>query len=228
MRSPALPSRLSLQLDHFSKEGPIWWMASSCPWVSLDKFLILLWQNISWSQNVHLKVYVLYSLSQSKITYFLKQCSEIQEKVTWLYIVSSIEQRSAVVSFGIVGLYSIRGTNVSIEVTGDSGRKDGGLCVDLQLGTLAMSCARPTRQQEQRCNRILLHTFIGRAWLQRRRDPKPKTSAAYIGLGEVCLTPGLVMHGLCLVPHLHAYIWLVNFSLIWLVNFSLIWLVNFG
>jgi hypothetical protein len=80
--------------------------------------------------------------------------------------------------------------------------------------------------QEWCCNRILLHTFIGRAWLQRRRNPKPRTGAAYIGLGEACLTPGLVMHGLCLPPHLHAYIWLVNFSLIWLVNFSLIWLVN--
>jgi hypothetical protein len=49
-------------------------------------------------------------------------------------------------------------------------------------------------QQERRCNRILLHTFIGRAWLQRRRDPEPRTGAAYIGLGEACLTPGLFMH----------------------------------
>ena len=49
-------------------------------------------------------------------------------------------------------------------------------------------------QQERRCNRILLHTFIGRAWLQRRRDPEPRTGAAYIGLEEACLTPGLVMH----------------------------------
>jgi hypothetical protein len=88
---------------------------------------------------------------------------------------------------------------------------------------MGLSC---TRQQEWRCNRILLHTFIGRAWLQRRRDPKPRTGAVYIGLGEACLTPGLVMHGLCLPPHLHVYIWLVNLSLIWLVNLSLIWLVN--
>ena len=88
------------------------------------------------------------------------------------------------------------------------------------------SCARPTRQQEWHCNRILLHMFIGRTWLQRRRNPEPRTGAAYIGLGEACLTPGLVMHGLCLPPHLHAYIWLVNLSLIWLVNLSLIWLVN--
>jgi hypothetical protein len=36
--------------------------------------------------------------------------------------------------------------------------------------------------------------FIGRAWLQRRKDPKPRTGAAYIGLGEACLIPGLVMH----------------------------------
>jgi hypothetical protein len=58
--------------------------------------------------------------------------------------------------------------------------------------------------------------------LQRRRDPKPRTGAAYIGLGEVCLTPGLVMHyasfacsssdwllslctsqSLIIIPHLH-------------------------
>jgi hypothetical protein len=30
--------------------------------------------------------------------------------------------------------------------------------------------------------------------LQRRKDPEPRTDAAYIGLGKVCLTPGLVMH----------------------------------
>ena len=65
------------------------------------------------------------------------------------------------------------------------------------------SCGHPTCQQEWRCNRILLHTFIGRAWLQRWSEPKPRTGAAYIGLGEA-------------------------FSLIWLVNLSLIWLVNFG
>ena len=60
-------------------------------------------------------------------------------------------------------------------------------------------CARPTRQQEQRCNRILLRTFIGRAWLQRWRDPNARTGAAYIGLGEACLTPDW----LCTKPHLH-------------------------
>jgi hypothetical protein len=36
--------------------------------------------------------------------------------------------------------------------------------------------------------------------LQRQKDPEPRTGAAYIGLGEACLTPGLVMH---LLPHLH-------------------------
>jgi hypothetical protein len=61
-------------------------------------------------------------------------------------------------------------------------------------------CERPTCQQEWHHNRILLHTFIGRAWLQRRKDPEPRTGAAYIGLGEACLTPRLVMH---LLPHLH-------------------------
>ena len=30
--------------------------------------------------------------------------------------------------------------------------------------------------------------------MQRRKDPEPRTGAAYIGLGEACLTPGLVMH----------------------------------
>jgi hypothetical protein len=88
---------------------------------------------------------------------------------------------------------------------------------------LKMSCARPTRrQQERHCNRILLHMFIGKAWLQRRRDPEPRTGAAYIGLGEVCLTPGLFIYytsfacsssawllslstlqNLIFIPHLH-------------------------
>ena len=69
--------------------------------------------------------------------------------------------------------------------------------------SLAILLRMPTSQQERCCNRILLHMFIGRAWLQRWSDPKPRTGAAYIGLGEA-------------------------FSLIWLVNLSLIWLVNFG
>jgi hypothetical protein len=63
-----------------------------------------------------------------------------------------------------------------------------------QQCSCVIRCARPTRQQERCCSRILLHTFIGRAWLQRRRDPEPRTGATYIGLGEACLTPGLVMH----------------------------------
>ena len=70
------------------------------------------------------------------------------------------------------------------------------------------------------------HVYWERLIAEAKRDPKPRTGAAYIGLGEACLTPGLVMHGLCLPPHLHAYIWLVNLSLIWLINLSLIWLVN--
>jgi hypothetical protein len=58
--------------------------------------------------------------------------------------------------------------------------------------------------------------------LQRRRDPKPRTGVAYIGLGEACLTPGWGMHytsfacsssdwllslctskSLIIIPHLH-------------------------
>ena len=60
--------------------------------------------------------------------------------------------------------------------------------------------------------------------MQSRIDPEPRTGAAYIGLGEVCLTPGLVMHyasfacslsdwllslslctsqSLIIIPHLH-------------------------
>jgi hypothetical protein len=45
--------------------------------------------------------------------------------------------------------------------------------------------------------------------MQRWKDPEPRTGAAYIGLGEVCLTPWLVMH---LLPPLHVYIWLVMLS----------------
>ena len=58
--------------------------------------------------------------------------------------------------------------------------------------------------------------------MQRQKDPEPRTGAAYIGLGEACLTPGLVMHyasfacsssdwllslstsqSLIIIPHLH-------------------------
>ena len=45
--------------------------------------------------------------------------------------------------------------------------------------------------------------------MQRQKDPELRTGAAYIGLGEECLTPGLVMH---LLPHLHVYIRLVMLS----------------
>jgi hypothetical protein len=90
---------------------------------------------------------------------------------------------------------------------------------------LVISCARPTGQEEWHCYRILLHTYIGRAWLQRWWDPKPRTGAAYIGLGEACLTPELVNISLIWLVNM-SLIWLVNISLIWLVNVSLIWLVN--
>jgi hypothetical protein len=76
--------------------------------------------------------------------------------------------------------------------------KCGSTCIPIQARM--HNCEHPTRRQEWRHNRILLHTFIGRAWLQRRKDPEPRTGAAYIGPGEACLTPGLVMH---LLPHLH-------------------------
>jgi hypothetical protein len=48
--------------------------------------------------------------------------------------------------------------------------------------------------------------LLGELDCRGEETPKPRTGAAYIGLGEACLTPGLVMHGLCLPPHLHAYI----------------------
>jgi hypothetical protein len=47
-------------------------------------------------------------------------------------------------------------------------------------------CELPSRQQERHHNRILLHTFIGRAQLQRQKDPEPRNGAAYIGLGVTC------------------------------------------
>ena len=112
---------------------------------------------------------------------------------------------------------------------------------------LWQSCARPTRQQEQHCNRILLHTFIGRAWLQRQRDPDPRIGAAYIGLGEACLRPGLVMHytsfacsssdwlfslstsqNLINIPHLHVSHligYTLRTSLSYLICMSHIWLI---
>jgi hypothetical protein len=62
------------------------------------------------------------------------------------------------------------------------------------------SCERPTRQQERHHKRILLHTFIGRAWLLRRKTLSPRNGAAYIGLGVtgsyanstslICVGPG--------------------------------------
>jgi hypothetical protein len=54
--------------------------------------------------------------------------------------------------------------------------------------------------------------------LQRRKDPEPRTGAAYMGLGEVCLTRGLVMH---LLPHLHVS-HLIGYTLSTLQNFIII------
>ena len=62
------------------------------------------------------------------------------------------------------------------------------------------SPARTTLQQDPSAH-VYWESLIVEA-----KDPKPRTGAAYIGLGEACLTPGLVMHGLCLPPHLHVYI----------------------
>ena len=36
--------------------------------------------------------------------------------------------------------------------------------------------------------------LLGEDLLCRQEDPEPRPGAAYIGLGEACLTPGLVMH----------------------------------
>ena len=51
---------------------------------------------------------------------------------------------------------------------------------------LSPLCERPTRQQERCHNRILLHTFIGRALTAQAKDPEPRNGAAYIGLGVMC------------------------------------------
>ena len=79
------------------------------------------------------------------------------------------------------------------------------------------SPAKQTPQQDPSATRLL-----GGHLLRRQEDPEPRTGAAYIGLGEVCLTPGLVMHStsfacsssdwlfslstslsLIIIPHLH-------------------------
>jgi hypothetical protein len=103
---------------------------------------------------------------------------------------------------------------------------------DSQTTIPSRSLARTgLNQQERRCNRILLHTFIGRAWLQRRKDPEPRTGAAFIGLGEACLTLGLVMHYASFacsssdwlslsVPHRASLSYLICMSHIWLVTLS--------
>ena len=50
----------------------------------------------------------------------------------------------------------------------------------IEIGRQAIGCGRPPRQQGGRHNRILLHTFIGRAWERRGKTPSPKTGAAYM------------------------------------------------
>jgi hypothetical protein len=90
----------------------------------------------------------------------------------------------------------------------------------------SLACAL-TCQQEWRCNAILPHMFIGRAWLQRRRDPKPRTGAAYIGLGEACLTPdwlcmGYAYHLICMPTS----DWLTSLSSNWLTCLSSDWLTS--
>jgi hypothetical protein len=49
--------------------------------------------------------------------------------------------------------------------------------------------ARTTLQQDPFAQ-VYWESLIAEA----KRDPEPRTGAAYIGLGEACLTPGLVMH----------------------------------
>jgi hypothetical protein len=51
------------------------------------------------------------------------------------------------------------------------------------------SPAKQTPQQDPSATRLL-----GEHLLCRQENPEPRTGAAYIGLGEACLTPGLVMH----------------------------------
>jgi hypothetical protein len=50
------------------------------------------------------------------------------------------------------------------------------------------------------CTRLL-----GERDFRGEETPSPEW-VLLIGLGEACLTPGLVVLGLCLPPHLHAYI----------------------
>jgi hypothetical protein len=108
------------------------------------------------------------------------------------------------------------------------------------------SPAKQTPQQDPSATHLL-----GEHWLHRQEDPEPRTSAAYIGLGEACLTSGLVMHptlfaclssdwlyslstsqSLIIIPHLHVPHLIGcslsvphRASLSHLICMSLIWLV---
>ena len=72
--------------------------------------------------------------------------------------------------------------------------------------------------------------LLGEHLLHRQEDPEPRTGAAYIGLGEACLTPGLVMHSTSFVctssghslsvPYWDSLSYLICMSLIWLVILS--------
>jgi hypothetical protein len=65
-----------------------------------------------------------------------------------------------------------------------------------------IECERLTRQQSRHQNSILLqHIYLESIWLRRQEDPEPRTGAAYIGLGEACLTPGLVIHSTSFACH---------------------------
>jgi hypothetical protein len=74
------------------------------------------------------------------------------------------------------------------------------------------SFERPTRHQERHHNRILLHTFIGRAWLQRRKDPEPQDWRCLYRPRRGVSTPDWLCFQYLIympwarlsVPHLHA------------------------
>jgi hypothetical protein len=80
-----------------------------------------------------------------------------------------------------------------------------------------ISCSRPMMLQQDPSAYVSWESLIAEA-----KDPEPRTGAACIGLGEACLTPGLVMHyssfacsssdwllslstlqNLIIIPHLH-------------------------
>jgi hypothetical protein len=92
---------------------------------------------------------------------------------------------------------------------------------------VSSSYVHPTCQQERHCNRILLHMFIGRALLQRRRDPQAQNwcclyrprrgvSHTWIGYAWVMLTTSFG----CLSSD-----WLTSLSSDWLICLSSDWLI---